>query len=100
MPEPQTRRYPTDLSDTEWAALEPLLPPPARTGRPLKWPRRLTAEAIFYLVRSGGAWRLLPSSFPPCQTVFAHFRRWRLDGTLRRMHDRLRVLAREAEGRQ
>jgi transposase len=58
------------------------------------------AEAIFYLVRSGCAWRMLPSSFPPWPTVFAHFRRWRLDGTLRRMHDRLRALAREAEGRQ
>jgi putative transposase len=57
-------------------------------------------EAIFYLVRSGCAWRMLPASFPPWPTVFAHFRRWRLDGTLRRMHDRLRVLAREAEGRQ
>jgi putative transposase len=43
---------------------------------------------------------MLPSSFPPWPTVFAHFRRWRLDGTLRRMHDRLRALAREAEGRQ
>jgi putative transposase len=56
-------------------------------------------EAVFYLVRSGCAWRMLPSSFPPWPTVFAHFRRWRLDGTLRRMHDRLRALAREAEGR-
>jgi transposase len=55
-------------------------------------------EAIFYLVRSGCAWRMLPRYFPPCPTVFAHFRRWRLDGTLRRMHDRLRALAREAEG--
>ena len=94
------RRYPTDLSDAEWAALEPLLPPPASKGRPFKWPRRLMAEAIFYLVRSGCAWRMLPRCFPPWPTVFAHFRRWRLDGTLRRMHDRLRALAREAEGRQ
>lgn len=51
MPGPRTRRYPTDLSNTEWAALVLLLPPPARTGRPLKWPRRLMAEAIFQLVR-------------------------------------------------
>jgi putative transposase len=57
-------------------------------------------EAVFYLVRSGCAWRMLPASFPPWPTVFAHFRRWRLDGTLRRMHDRLRAKAREAEGRQ
>lgn len=95
-----SRRYPTDLSEPEWAALEPLLPPLASRGRPLKWPRRLMAEAIFYLVRSGCAWRMLPRCFPPWPTVFAHFRRWRLDGTLRRMHDQLRALAREAEGRQ
>ena len=99
MREPRPRRYPTDLSDAEWAALEPLPPPPACRGRPLKWPRRLVAEAISYLVRSGCAWRLLPRCFPPWPTVSAHFRRWRLDGTLRRMHDRLRALAREAEGR-
>jgi putative transposase len=100
MREPGPRRYPTDLGDAEWVVLEPLLPPPAPRGRPLQWPRRLMVEAIFYLVRSGCAWRMLPSSFPPWPTVFAHFRRWRLDGTLRRMHDRLRALAREAEGRQ
>ena len=100
MREPQNRRYPTDLSDAEWAVLEPLLPPPAPRGRPLKWPRRLLVEAAFYLVRSGCAWRMLPRCFPPWPTVFTHFRRWRLDGTLRRMHDRLRALAREAEGRR
>lgn len=60
-----SRRYPTDLSDAEWAALGPLLPPPAARGRPLKWPRRLMVEAIFYLVRSGCAWRMLPRCFPP-----------------------------------
>ncbi len=48
MREPRLRRYPTDLSDAEWTALERLLPPPAKTGRPLKRPRRLMAEAIFY----------------------------------------------------
>jgi putative transposase len=100
MREARSRRYPTDLSDAEWAALEPLLPPPAKTGRPLKWPRRLMAEAIFYLVRSRCAWRMLPTSFPPWPTVFAHFRRSRLDGTPRRAHDQLRALARAAEGRK
>ena len=64
MSDSRTRPYPTNLSDAEWAALEPLLPPPAGTGRPLKWRRHLMAEAIFYLVRSGCAWRLLPTSFP------------------------------------
>ncbi len=94
MHEPRPYRYPTDLSDAEWNALEPLLPPPASRGRPLKWPRRLMTEAIFYLVRSGCAWRMLHSSFPPWPTVFAHLHRWRLDGTLRRVHDRLPTQAR------
>jgi putative transposase len=93
------RPYPTDLSDAEWAALEPLLPPPSRLGRPLKWSRRTMAEAIFYLVRSGCAWRMLPRHFPPWPTVYSQFTRWRRDGTIRRMHDRLRRLARQAEGR-
>ena len=59
-----SRRYPTDLSEPEWAALEPLLPPLASRGRPLKWPRRLMAEAIFYLVlrlRLAHAAALLPA---------------------------------------
>jgi transposase len=99
MSERRVRPYPTDLSDAEWSVLEPLLPPPARTGRPLKWSRRLMAEAIFYLVRSGCAWRMLPRHFPPWPTVYAQFARWRRDGTVRRMHDRLREQAREADGR-
>lgn len=93
------RPYPSDLSDTEWAALEPLLPPLSRIGRPPKWPRRIMAEAIFHLVRSGCAWRMLPRHFPPWPTVHSQLTRWRRDGTLLRMHERLRGLAREAEKR-
>ncbi len=76
--------YPSDLSDAEWALLAPLLPPPKATGRPRKWPDRLVADAVFYVLRSGCAWRMLPREFPPWPTVFSRFRRWRLDGTLRR----------------
>ena len=65
MRDPRQHRYPTDLSDAEWAALEPLLLPPASSGPPLQWPRRLMVEAVFYLVRSGCACRMLPSAFPP-----------------------------------
>jgi putative transposase len=91
--------YPTDLSDAEWAVLEPLLPPPARTGRPRKWPRRLMAEAIFYLVRSGCPWRMLPREYPPWRSVYSQLARWRRDGTLRRAHDGLRAMTRETVGR-
>ena len=86
-----TRRpYPSDLLDVEWELLAPLLPPPSWTGRPRKWPARVIADAIFYVLRSGCAWRMLPREFPPWPTVYAHFRRWRRDGTLRRVHDALR----------
>ena len=92
--------FPADLSDPEWALLARLLPAPKPTGRPRKWPDRLIADAVFYVLRSGCAWRMLPREFPPWPTVFSRFRRWRLDGTLRRAHDVLRVLARRQAGRE
>ncbi len=82
---PRTRRpYPSDLTDREWALLEPLLASSERRGRPPKWPPRRVADAVFYLLRSGCAWRMLPREYPPWQTVYYHFRRWRLDGRLHR----------------
>jgi putative transposase len=96
MPPP---RYPSDLSDEEWVILEPLLSRAEKRGRPPKWPARRVADAVFYLLRSGCSWRMLPREYPPWQTVYYHFRRWRIDGRLRRAHDRLREEVREAEGR-
>src|SRR5215210_2131544 len=96
MPPP---RYPSDLSDQEWAILEPLLLSAEKRGRPPKWPLRHVADAIFYLLRSGCSWRMLPKEYPPWQTVYYHFRKWRIDGRLHRAHDRLRETVREAEGR-
>ncbi len=63
-------RYASDLTDAEWALLEPHLPPPCATGRPRVWPMREIMNAIFYVLRSGCAWRLLPDSFPPSSTVY------------------------------
>ena len=93
------RPYPSDLSDAEWSMLEPLLASSERRGRPPKWPARCVADAVFYLLRSGCAWRMLPREYPPWQTVYYHFSRWRRDGRLRQAHDRLRAAVREAEGR-
>jgi putative transposase len=96
---PRTRRpYPSDLTDREWTLLEPLLASPERRGRPPKWPTRRIADAVFYLLRSGCAWRMLPREYPPWPTVYYHFRKWRLDGRLRQAHDRLREAVRETEG--
>ena len=71
MPPP---RYPSDLSNEEWALLEPLLASPEKRGRPPRWPTRRVANAVFYLLRSGCAWRMLPKEYPPWQTVYYHFR--------------------------
>jgi putative transposase len=97
---PESRRpYPSDRSDREWELLAPLLPPPKPTGRPRKWSDWLIADAVFYVLRSGCAWRMLPHEFPPWSTVFSRFRRWRLDGTLRHAHEVLRALVRQRAGR-
>lgn len=92
--------YPSDLSDEEWSVLEPLLASSEKRGRPPKWPLRRVVDAVFYLLRSGCAWRMLPREYPPWQTVYYHFRKWRLDGRLRRAHDWLREAVRESEGRE
>ncbi|WP_156491292.1 transposase, partial [Erythrobacter sp. HI0074] len=60
---------PSDLTDTEWALLEPFFPAPSDTGRPRKWPMRRVVEAILYLLRGGLPWRMLPPCFPPVSTV-------------------------------
>lgn len=86
------RRYPTDLTDRQWKLVEPLLPdpPPGPAGRPPEHPKREIVNAILYHVRAGGAWRMLPKDFPPWQTVYGYFARWREDGTLDSLHDALR----------
>ena len=70
---------PTDLKCTEWQVLEPLLPT-SKGGRPRKWSLCQIVNAIFYVTRSGCAWRMLPKDFPPWQTVYGYFRRWTLSG--------------------
>src|SRR6266545_4904165 len=93
--------YPSSMTDQEWAIIQPLLDPPARPhgGRPPKHSLRLIVDAIRYLVRSGGAWRLLPGDFPPWQTVYWWFAKWASDHTLDRVHDALRDQVRVAAGR-
>ncbi len=92
--------YPTDLTDIEWHLIELLLPPPKNTGRPRKWSLRLILNGIFYLVRSGCAWRMLPREYPPWSTVYDYYRRWRKDGTWEAIHTALREQVRQAAGRE
>jgi transposase len=87
------RRYPTDLTDRQWSMVEPLLPetePVAPGGRPPVHSKREIVNAILYLTRSGCAWRMLPTDFPPWRTVYGYFAQWRDDGTVDLIHDTLR----------
>lgn len=94
------RAYQTDLSDAEWACLKAHLPAtPKTTGRPRVHAPREILDAVFYVVRSGCTWRLLPHDFPPWKTVYHYFRIWRIDGTWERLHRALRERARIRLGR-
>jgi putative transposase len=96
------RSYSTDLSDAEWECLEPHVPPPNKRGRPRVHTTREILDAVFYVLKSGCPWRLLPRDFPPWETVYCWFRRWRIDGTWEQLnatlHERLRTsLGRNAQ---
>jgi putative transposase len=91
--------YPTDLNDTEYDCLAQLLPTPSKTGHPREHTYREILDAIFYVVRSGCAWRLLPHDFPCWKTVYTYFRRWRKDGTWERLNTALREAVRENQKR-
>ncbi len=91
-------RYPSDLTDAQWALIEPMVPVKPG-GRPAKHPRRRIVEAILYLNRTGCSWRQLPHDFPPWDTVYWYFKRWNTEGTTDRIHDALRDAARDAAGR-
>jgi putative transposase len=84
------RAYQTDLSDAEWGCLKLHLSAPKADGRPRLHSLREILDAIFYVLKSGCSWRLLPHDFPPWKTVYHYFRSWRLDGTWERMHSALR----------
>lgn len=95
-------RYDTDLSDEQWALIEPLLPPPVDRpdGRKRTVEQREVVNGILYVLRTGCAWRLLPHDLPNWGTVYHYFRIYRLDGTWRRIHDTLREQVRQHEGRE
>ena len=93
--------YPSDLTDAEWQKLEPLIPKPkTNRGRKRKHAYREILNAIFYLLRAGCAWRMLPHDLPPWKTVYHYFRLWRKDGTWERINAALRAQLREADGRK
>ena len=93
------RAYPSDLSDTEWRILEPLLPPEKPGGRHRGYALREIINAIQYLIRCGGAWRSLPHDLPHWQSVYHYFQQWKRDGTWLRIHDHLHEEVRRQMGR-
>ena len=93
------QRYPTDLTDGQWAVLAPHIPPAKPGGRPRSADARDIVDAILYHLRNGGTWRSLPHDYPPWKTVYHYFRAWRLDGTWEAIHDALRDQTRAAAGK-
>lgn len=93
-------RYPSDLTDAEWQLLAPFLPPAAKTGRHRAWEMRELINAIFFVLRGGVPWRMLPEHFPPHQTTYRWFMRFRDDGTWRSINHHLVMLDRERAGRE
>jgi transposase len=96
----RSRRYPSDLTDAQWAVIEPLLPAVKTGGRPEKHPRRDVVDAILYVVRAGCSWRQLPVDFPPWQTVYWYFVRWEQDRITETMLAVLRRRVRVTQGRR
>jgi putative transposase len=90
------RRYPSDLTDAQWALIEPHLPgQPAGSGRPRTVDLREVVNAILYVLRTGCPWEYLPHDFPPSGTVYYYFKQWREQGVLTRLNDFFRERVRE-----
>src|SRR5271169_879560 len=92
-------RYQTDLTDAEWRVIAPHLPEPCAMGRPREWPMREIVNGIFYVMRAGCPWRLVPSDLPPWGTIYRWFATWRDDGRFERINHALVMADRERVGR-
>jgi transposase len=92
--------YPSDLTDEEWQIIEPLIPAAKPGGRPRSVNMREIINGILYVLRSGGAWRMLPHDLPPWSTVYDYFRTWRRVNRWERIHTALRERLRQAIGRE
>ena len=93
-------RYPSDLTDAEWALVEPMIPPAKPGGRKRSVNVREVLNGIFYVLSTGCQWKALPKDLPPKSTAHHYFGLWDWDGTLERVHHALYVETREREGRE
>ena len=97
---PSQEPYPSNLTNVEWKWIEPLVPGPKLFGRPPRDPKHAILDAIFYVVRGGCAWRMLPHDLPPWRIVYYYFMVWRRDGLRAQMHDTLRDAVRLRSGKK
>jgi transposase len=93
-------RYPSDLTDEEWALIEPLIPPAKRGGGKRTVSLREVVNGLMYVLSTGCQWRAIPKDLPPRSTVHGYFDLWNWDGTLERIHHALYVKCREQAGRE
>src|ERR1700751_4447166 len=92
-------RYPSDLTDDEWAHVEPLIPPARRGGNKRHVDVREVMNGIMYVLSTGCQWRAIPKDLPPRSTIYDYLDRWSHDGTLERIHHRLYMKCRDQAGR-
>jgi transposase len=93
-------RYPSDLTDAEWALVEPLIPPAKRGGNKRTVDMREVVNGLMYILSTGCQWAALPKNLAPRSTVHEYFCRWEWDGALERIHHALYVQCRELAGRE
>ncbi len=93
-------RYPSDLTDAEWALVAPMIPPAKRGGRKRSIDVREVLNGIFYVLSTGCQWNAVPTDLPPKSTLYDYLDLWDWDGTLERVHYALYVAVREREGRE
>ena len=93
-------RYPSDVTDEEWALVAPLIPPPKPGGNKRTRDMREVVNGLMYVLSTGCQWRAIPKDLPPRSTVYGYFDRWDHDGTVQRLHHALYVQCREQAGRE
>lgn len=92
--------YGSDLTDKEWSVLEPMIPGPTKLGRPARYSKRRVLDAIFYIVRGGVAWRMIPKDLPPWRICYHYFSKWKKEGLWEKLHDQLRGYVRYRAGKK
>ena len=95
----QNQKYATDVTDAQWEVLQSCIPPEKPGGRPRAADMREVINAIFYLLRTGCTWRMLPNDYPEWNTVYYYFRKWKKNGTWKKIHDALRGKVRKKAGK-